>query len=58
MDEFAAMIGDINCYVRVGSNEETLMKKLFGADAAFVTSKTRRYVVVDKNRIVIERCEP
>lgn len=43
VDEFCAMLGDINCYRRAGENEETLMKKLFGSHAPYVTKKTRRY---------------
>lgn len=42
-DEFAAYLGDVNCYRRDGSGDETLMAKLFKSDAEIVTKKTRRY---------------
>ncbi len=33
VDQFAAMLADINCYARTPSDEQTLMKTLFGTDA-------------------------
>ncbi|NEP90868.1 MAG: hypothetical protein F6K18_30925 [Okeania sp. SIO2C2] len=40
VDEFVGILREVNCYVRVGEQEEpTLMRKLFGKDAPYVTEK-------------------
>ena len=43
VDQFAAMLADINCYRRQGSEDKTLMEDLFGSVAPVVTESTRRY---------------